>query len=327
MKENDIRPKALFEKYLELGKKDIDTFFTGVELTPIQCPACGENGDFVFHKFKFNYEQCPHCKTLYISPRPKKEAFDNYYSNSESSSFWANEFYKVTEEQRRKKIWQPKALLVSKKLSLLKEIDHLVDIGGGYGIFIEEFIKINKNIKTLIIEPSQDLAKACINKGLNVKCDFFENIDSKDLPSTKTMYTSFELFEHLHDPSLFLSLLLAAMKENDVFLFTTLNGMGVDIQALWENSNSLSPPHHLNFFNPKSIQKLLEDIGFTIIEITTPGKLDLDIMRNNQSLLKDNFWKNFLDYATEIEQEHMQNFLSENLLSSHMMVICKKGEI
>lgn len=324
MTENDIRPKDLFDKYIALGKKDIDIFFTGIDLTPIQCPACGENGQFAFNKFKFNYEECPQCKTLYVNPRPKKEAFDNYYSNSESSKFWANEFYKVTEEQRRSKIWKPKAALVSQKLSSFKEIKELVDIGGGYGIFIEEFIKINQTINTLIIEPSTELAQACMDKGLKVKCDFFENLTPNDLPDSKTLYTSFELFEHLHDPSRFLTLLYTSMKAGDVFLFTTLNGMGIDIQTLWKNSKSVSPPHHLNFFNPKSIQKLLETIGFKILEITTPGKLDLDIMKNSRDLIHDKFWQNFLDYSTDMEQQKMQTYLSSNLFSSHMMILCQK---
>ena len=100
---------------------------------------------------------------MFVNPRPKKEAFDNYYSNSESSKFWANEFYKETEKERRIKIWKPKAQLVTKKIKNLN-IKSVGDIGGGYGIFIEEFQKINPKISTLIIEPSQQLAQVCRNK-------------------------------------------------------------------------------------------------------------------------------------------------------------------
>jgi len=232
MKENDIRPQVLFEKYIELGKKDIENFFSNAKLIPIKCPACDTYSQFVFCKFGFNYEECQKCKTLYVSPRPEKQAFNNYYSDSESSKFWANEFYKETEKARRKKISKPKAKLVSKKIAILKNIKFIVDIGGGYGIFIEEFKKINNKINTLIIEPSTQLAKICKKKNLNVICDFFEDIDPDKLPKSKTLYTSFELFEHLHDPELFLKVLFRSMKKDDIFLFTTLNGMGIDIQVL-----------------------------------------------------------------------------------------------
>ena len=65
---------------------------------------------------------------------------------------------------------------------------------------------------------------------------------------------------------------------------TTLNGLGFDIQQLWEQSKSISPPHHLNFYNTKSISLLLESSGFEIVEIATPGKLDWDIV---EGMIKD----------------------------------------
>jgi hypothetical protein len=100
--------------------------------------------------------------------------------------------------------------------------------------------------------------------------------------------------------------------------------MGVDIQTLWEDSKAISPPMHLNFFNPKSIFILLEDVGYKVLEISTPGKLDIDIMNNSKDKIKDRFWENFVEYSNEKEKENMQTFLSENGLSSHMMIICKK---
>jgi 2-polyprenyl-3-methyl-5-hydroxy-6-metoxy-1,4-benzoquinol methylase len=323
MKENDVRPKKLFEKYIELEKKDIDIFFKNTELVPLLCPACNKKANFSFNKFGFNYDECNFCKTLFVNPRPKKEAFDNYYSNSESSKFWANEFYKETEKERRIKIWKPKAQLVTKKIKNLN-IKSVVDIGGGYGIFIEEFQKINPKISTLIIEPSQQLAQVCRNKNIKVISKFFEDIDISELPKDKTLFVSFELFEHLHNPRVFLENLYSSMKQDDIFLFTTLNGLGLDIQVLWDKSKAISPPHHLNFFNPKSIKILFENIGFSIIEISTPGKLDINIMANNIKDVKDRFWKNFLLNSSDEEKKDMQEFISKQNLSSHIMVIVKK---
>jgi hypothetical protein len=82
---------------------------------------------------------------------------------------------------------------------------------------------------------------------------------------------------------------------------------------------------HLNFFNPKSISILLKKVGFEVLEVTTSGKLDIDIMNNNKDKIKDRFWKYFLGYSTEEEKENMQKCLSKNLLSSHIMIIYKKA--
>ena len=68
----------------------------------------------------------------------------------------------------------------------------------------------------------------------------------------------------------------------------------------------------------------MEKNKFKIINITTPGKLDIDILSNNEFFIKDKFWKKFVKYANSKEKKDMQNFLQKNLLSSHMIVVCKK---
>ena len=94
--------------------------------------------------------------------------------------------------------------------------------------------------------------------------------------------------------------------------------------TLWNKSRSVSPPHHINFFNPKSIEIFLKKHKFKIIDISTPGKIDIDILNNDKTLIKDRFWKIFLAQANKIDKAKMQNLISDINFSSHMMVVCKK---
>lgn len=324
MKEEEIRPQKLFDEMLRLNCEDIKIYFDKSNYTKIDCPACGARGFFAFNKNEFNFEECEICKTLYVSPRPDKQSFDNYYTDSESTKYWATTFYKATQDSRRKKLWEPKAKLINEKIGIYSPDSCLViDIGGGYGVFIEEFLKLS-SLEHLVIEPSKYLSEICREKKLNVLEKFLEDIQSDDIPNKEKTFVSFELFEHLHDPRSFLEVLSRVMESGDTFMFTTLSSIGVDIQTLWEDSKAISPPMHLNFFNPKSISTLLEDVGYKVLEVSTPGKLDIDIMNNNKDKIKDRFWRNFIDYSDEKEKENMQTFLSENGLSSHMMIICKK---
>jgi len=324
VKEEEIRPNELFDTLLNLIVEDVDTYFSDAKYTNVNCPACNCKGIFVFSKNKFDFDECSYCKTFYVNPRPDKKSLNRYYTESKSTKFWATTFYKATEKNRREKIWKPKAQLIYDKIIQYgKETQTIIDIGGGYGIFIEEFNKIS-SLTHLIIEPSHDLAQICRNKKLVVVEKFLEDLDVTDLYEGSKTFVSFELFEHLLSPKLFLEILHKVMNINDIFIFTTLNGMGVDIQSLWEDSKSISPPMHLNFFNPKSVEKLLNRIGFDVIEVSTPGKLDISILENNINKIKDRFWKNFIDYSTENEKNKMQNIIRDNLLSSHMMIVCRK---
>jgi hypothetical protein len=325
--EEEIRPEKVFNEYLRLTAIDTETYFSDVKRVEIDCPACGGKGDEWALKSGFSYKLCPDCLSIYVSPRPVMDAFNSYYTDSPSTKFWATTFYKDTEAARREKLWKPKAQMIKDRIKLYEENDpvrYIIDIGGGYGVFDEE-IKNIMDIDAIIIEPSVHLAKICREKGLSVVEKFMEEIQPGELPDGRKCYVSFELFEHLHDATVFLETVFNNMKKNDLFIFTTLSSMGIDIQLLGEHAKALSPPHHLNFLNPKSVSSLLEKNGFTVLEAITPGKLDIDILRKNQQYIKDPFWKNVIDYSSEKELSDLQDFISKSGLSSHMMITSTKN--
>ena len=84
------------------------------------------------------------------------------------------------------------------------------------------------------------------------------------------------------------------------------------------------PPHHLNFLNPRSVALLLARMGFENLTITTPGKLDIDILINNRAAIKDHFWQTFVTTASESEKAAWQQTISDTGWSSHMMAVCRK---
>jgi len=324
LKEEEIRPRSIFDEYLRLAQVDTKIYFENVQFECVQCPACSTKGSHAFSKSGFDYELCSNCNTLYVSPRPTSDAFVRYYTEAASVEFWATTFYKLTEETRRKKLWKPKAQLIQKMImNFGNGGENIIDIGGGYGVFAEEIMALRDNVVT-VIEPSSHLAGVCRAKKINVVEQFLENVRDSDLPKGKKVFVSFELFEHLHDPELFLKQLFELMHQGDLFVFTTLSGVGIDIQALWEESKSVHPPHHLNFLNPYSIKLLMKRVGLYLLEVTTPGKLDIDILSNNHRLIKDRFLKTFVMNATDAEKERWQHIISDTGWSSHMMVCCKK---
>lgn len=325
MKEEEIRPKAISDEYLRLADFDTQLYFSKVERTYINCPACGGVGEPAINKSRFVYDKCPECQTLYVNPRPVAEAFSSYYRDAPSSLYWATTFYKETAKARKEKLWKPKAEQIMGIIASFCASSNpvVVDVGGGYGIFAEVINDILVEAP-VIIEPAPHLAQICRDKGLMVVEKFLEDVKVDDLPLAPKVFVSFELFEHLTDPSLFMESMNSLMSSGDIFIFTTLSGTGVDIQALWEDSKSVFPPHHLNFFNPKSIKLLVESAGFESLQITTPGKPDIDILDNNRALIKDRFWRTFVETATEYEKSVWQEWIADQGWSSHMWSVSRK---
>jgi 2-polyprenyl-3-methyl-5-hydroxy-6-metoxy-1,4-benzoquinol methylase len=330
MKEEDIRPDALFLQYLSLAQQDAITYFKNKPYYRIACPACGsERSIFEFRKIGFDYEECELCKTLFVNPRPHSDAFSEFYFDSPSVRFWATNFYKETENSRRIRLIQPKALLVKdyidKYYNQGTDESCIIDIGAGYGVFCEELHKIlNKEISVIAIEPAQSLQKICREKGIITIPKFFEDLTADDLKGKKIVAaTSFELLEHLHDPACFIEHCDRLLGQGSLLIMTTLNWQGFDLQVLREKSNSIFPPAHINFFTPSSLTTLLERHGFEICKLSTPGKLDVDIVTKQLDFIKDPFIRTIVS-SDETVKKQFQIFLQKSNLSSHMMVVARK---
>ena len=323
MKEKDIRPRKIFDKFLHLTSLDIQKYFSKSKVK-INCVACGKKGKFSFKKEGFSYYECQKCKTLFVNPRPKKDSFENFYKRSSSIKFLSTNLYKKTERARKEKIFKPRAKMIFKILKKNKNKNYnCVDIGGGVGIFAKEISKLMKS-EAIVIEPSPFLAKECKKKKLIVVQKFLEKVKKADLPIKRKVFTCFELIEHLHNPSKFIKNLAKLMSKKDLFIFTTLSGTGTDILALWNNSKAIIPPHHINFFNPKSIVIFLKKNKFKILNISTPGKLDINILENEKKRIKDRFWKTFVYLAGKTDKVKMQKLITDINFSSHMMLVCQK---
>lgn len=87
------------------------------------------------------------------------------------------------------------------------------------------------------------------------------------------------------------------------------------------------PPIHLTLFNKSSVELLLKRIGFDRIEVTTPGRLDWDIVEqsiDSQSFDPGRFWRMVADEATDECKAELQQWIASNGLSSHMWVLARR---
>ena len=75
------------------------------------------------------------------------------------------------------------------------------------------------------------------------------------------------------------------------------------------------------------MRALLERVGLEVVEIATPGQLDLEIVLKSQGF-KDygGMFKAFFERLGQSESlsAAFQTFLSENSMSSHMRVVAKR---
>ena len=325
MKEDDIRKRDVLNRYLDLVVEDVSHFYKDrSRFQKIECPACG--GRELVHQFEkigFTYMQCSECETLFTNPRPAYQDLMKIYVDSPSTKFWVEEFFLPMAEARREKIFNPRAQLIAERFPDI-QAGRLADIGAGFGLFLEEMKKLWPGSDIVAIEPSKSMAKICRGKGLSILECALEDVKPED---RFDLMTAFELFEHLHDPCSFVEKVYNLLNPGGYLFLTTLNGLGFDIQILWEQSKSVFPPHHLNFFNPYSLEILMKRNGFEVVEIVTPGQLDWDIIEGayrQEELDPGRFFKTVSRHGADTAKIELQRWIQENNFSSHMRVIAKK---
>ncbi|MBN1882005.1 MAG: class I SAM-dependent methyltransferase [Deltaproteobacteria bacterium] len=327
MKEKDIRPDDLFKEYLELAVKDSTDFFSDDDFVHVTCPACGgKERAGEFEKHAFTYVHCRECRTLYVSPRPSRSPLMRYYGSAPSSLFWTK-FYRNMWDARREKIFVPRAKMVHDMCSeYAGDCSNVYDIGGGHGIMCDEMRKLSPHASFVVIEPSHGLAEMARENGLFVVEKFMEDVVPQDMPNRADGYAvamCFEILEHLFDPLTFLRAVRAVLSSGDIFVVTFLNNLGFDLSLLWEESDSIHPPQHVTIFNIESLPLLLERAGFTVLSMTTPGKLDVELVNKKKEKVKDPFLRYMMRTLDEAAMGELQRFLSSNLLSSFSMCMAQ----
>jgi SAM-dependent methyltransferase len=304
----------VFNRYLELVQDDVKAFFRSAsEFQEIPCPACGNpKNDETFKKGGFSYCLCVKCQTLFTNPRPPLEDLIQFYASSPSTSYWVTEFFMPVAEVRREKIFKPRAESIAANYGRQK--DWIIgDIGAGFGLFLAELRNLWPDNKYIAIEPSTLMADICRQKELEVISAAVEDVSAQEW--SFDFLTCFELFEHLHNPFLFLEKVYSLLRPGGHFVMTTLNSNGFDIQLLWEKSKSVFPPPQLNFFNPKSITNLLERAGFDQVVVSTPGVRDWDIvdgMHQEENVDLGRFWNLVSREVDGTGKKELQEWIVKN---------------
>jgi SAM-dependent methyltransferase len=329
MKEADIRPRHLFDAYLRLLEEDIETFFgdhAGFE--EVRCPGCGASESrTALVKSGFTYRECPACASLWTSPRPPAARLAAFYQSGKAAEYWCTSFYRETAEARRAHIFRPRAALLQELLARpgAPRPDTVADIGAGYGLFLEETAALGTFRHVVGIEPNPGLARVCRDRGFRVLEKTVEDVQAGELAADAV--TAFEVLEHVHDPQQFLCAVRRILAPGGWLVLTTLTASGFDIQTLWERSNAVTPPQHLNLLSVEGMRQLMTRAGLEIVELTTPGRLDVDIVANalarEPGLPLPRFVAYMLAQRDAATREQFQAFLQSALLSSHVRVIAR----
>ncbi|HVA96924.1 MAG TPA: class I SAM-dependent methyltransferase [Candidatus Acidoferrales bacterium] len=247
-------------------------------MTTLQCAICGKDQEIqelfkanflpekitsetfsarrIPDRIHFRFVKCIRCGLLFSNPILSAGEITKLYAKSKFTYTVESDYLKKTYGYYLKKV------LNKKKRSNIS----LLDIGCGNGFFLEEAITMGvKNVWG--IEPGEaSVKKAPKWLQKNIKVNMFKkDIFKKNLFD---IVCCFQTLDHIIDPNRFLSAVHMVLKKEGKALFIVHDTDGLSVKIFGEKS-PIFDIEHIYLFNKKSLAKLFEKNGFTVLETFT----------------------------------------------------------
>jgi 2-polyprenyl-3-methyl-5-hydroxy-6-metoxy-1,4-benzoquinol methylase len=233
------------------------------------CSVCkSKNIKFYVEKFGFELDLCLDCGHIFCNPMPNHAQLDSYY-NGPMKEF-ENQFFLESFENRIP-IFKHRINVIHQYV----EQGKLLDVGSAIGIFIEALNRANTPLQIHCCEPSNDACRRLKQRfpSITLYQNWLQELDFRREYDAITLWDTIEHIENIYE---FTDTVHSLLKPNGYWFFSTPNTKSFEWQVAGKEHVQLLPPGHINLFNQKSIEILLKETGFELVEAQTPnGTLDV----------------------------------------------------
>ncbi|NIA23059.1 MAG: methyltransferase domain-containing protein [Proteobacteria bacterium] len=216
----------------------------------------------------FDVIECEVCGFKHIIPIPTPEELEKLYEEEFYSTEKPN-YFKDTEEDLEwwETTYRNYYQLFEKYCP--KESRRLLEIGSGPGYFLKCGKELGWDV--LGFEPSKQAYEYSQKFGISVVNEFFSENNADKYGKFDVVYMN-TVIEHLPDPISLIKATKIVLNPNGIVCIIAPNDYNLLQNILRENLGYepwwVVPHHHINYFDFKSIKKLLERLGFEIVEST-----------------------------------------------------------
>lgn len=235
----------------------------------------------------FDVIDCVICKFKHVIPMPTEEELEKAYRHD----YYTQEKPLYIERYKQDLDWWNG--VYTRRYEILEE--HLplgqrsiLDIGSGPGFFLLNGLKRGWRVKG--VEPSIEAATHTQRMGLDVDNIFFTSETAPQLGTFDAINLG-EVLEHIPDPAQLLRLVHSRLNEAGVVCVIVPNDFNPFQGALEQHLGYqpwwVAPPHHINYFDFKSLAGLLRRNGFEVLHQESTFPIDLFLLMGDNYVGND----------------------------------------
>ncbi len=272
------------------------------------CPISNENRNHIlFSKWGQQYAFSPTDWNLSLASMPDPQTLHSYFHASPLARFRATPHFQTMATGLRQPLWCRLRQWLENRIETYMpgRTVSLADWGTkftGWAAYLAESASIHRFSVCDPLPPVKPMDKE----------DGYDAILLQDA------------LQRTPHPAALLASTWKRLENGGILIITCRSGTGFDILSLRENSESIFPYDHICLPSPKGLEGLLASSGYEILECSTPGVLDMQLIREGR-LPADQLFQRYLREAlSPDDDDRIQAFLGSMKLSSHLRVIARK---
>ncbi|BCS89185.1 hypothetical protein PSDVSF_24270 [Pseudodesulfovibrio sediminis] len=334
MKLEDIRPDGPMFTLLSERRKMIELgstlFATQPELFSenLSCPLCGSTDREEFGaKGYTRFMRCRQCEMLYLEHEPKDSLRFSNITASPAADAAVETVQVATFEARKKKKFEP----ILNRLLQDAHSDQplrILDIGCGSGYFLE-LVRERTSWQAVGLEMNSKAIEIGRAHGLDIVKGSLEAYKPEE---PFDIVVCVGVLAHISNPKKLAMDLGRMVRKNGFLLVRTPNYQGFEYTMLGMSHSHFDPMECIHSFNPVSIAELFRAGGFETVEVTTPGLLDVDVVRQHLRIFPETFtagpFESQLLYDDSSDMDATRRvfsrFLAGNFMSGLMQAVARK---
>ena len=280
------------------------------------CPACESGSENIGAVDRLRYQRCSRCGTMFLREVADDSQWYDLLERVGERRNSASTFDSGVEHSRVENVYAPKKEWIESTLRLhgMKEAN-VVEVVSGQSPF------------TSLLEKGSFRKVASVTERALMAAAELTGSTLEDGRAAWDAAVLLESLDRSTDPAKILGEVALRVRTGGLIFVTALVASGFDIVCLGLRNMYLHPPDRTNCFSMEGLKQLLERTGYSPVEISTPGVLDVEIVNAHRGLddvTLSSFEKQLLDSDQET-REAFQTFLQQNRMSSFARIVARRS--